>query len=167
MGAQRAFRGGVGGLLRADSVLPHPHHLHPGTDQHRPAQESPRLCCHHRPASREVHRHRHPARCALISFFFYYTLFLPRGKVRPPDKVQLKAAIIVPLDGFARSEQDPSICRRIGQSLYRCGFFIYPCDILLQHRHMYTCKGLVTAYQTRAEGVCICQKAVMSLLAHM
>ncbi len=36
----------------------------------------------------------------------YYTLFLPRGKVRPADKLQLKAATVL-LVGLARSKQDP------------------------------------------------------------
>ncbi len=37
----------------------------------------------------------------------YYTLFLQKGKVRPADKLQLKAATILPLVGLARSKQDP------------------------------------------------------------
>ena len=45
----------------------------------------------------------------LILLLFYYTLFLPRGKVRPADKLQVKAATILPLDGLARSKQDPII----------------------------------------------------------
>ena len=32
-----------------------------------------------------------------LSLINYYTLFLPRGKVRPADKLQLKAATILPL----------------------------------------------------------------------
>ena len=33
--------------------------------------------------------------------------FLPRGKVRPADKLQSKAATILPFVGLARSKQDP------------------------------------------------------------
>ncbi len=32
--------------------------------------------------------------------YYYYYTFLPRGKVRPADKLQLKAAIILPLVGL-------------------------------------------------------------------
>ncbi len=42
----------------------------------------------------------------LLFYSYHYTLFLPRGKVRPADKLQLKAAIILPLVGLARSKQD-------------------------------------------------------------
>ncbi len=35
------------------------------------------------------------------------TQFLPKGKVRPADKLQIEAAQILPLDGLARSKQDP------------------------------------------------------------
>ena len=43
----------------------------------------------------------------MLYYCYYYTLFLPRGKVRPADKLQLKAAILLPLVGLARSKQDP------------------------------------------------------------
>ena len=49
----------------------------------------------------------------------YYTLSLPRGKVRPADKLQLKAAIILPLVGLARSNQDPINRGHGAQYLYR------------------------------------------------
>ena len=45
--------------------------------------------------------------CYYYYYCCYYTLFLPRGKVRRADKLQLKAAIILPLVGLARSKQDP------------------------------------------------------------
>ncbi len=49
---------------------------------------------------------------SLLVELLLYMLFLPRGKVRPADKLQLKAAIILPLYGVARSKQDPSgLCR--------------------------------------------------------
>ena len=51
--------------------------------------------------------------------YYYYTLFLPRGKVRPADKLQLKAAIILPLVGLARSKQDPVNRGHGAQYLYR------------------------------------------------
>ena len=44
-------------------------------------------------------------------FYYYsYTLFLPKGKVRPADKLQVKAATILPLGGLDRSRQDPINC---------------------------------------------------------
>ncbi len=46
-------------------------------------------------------------------YFYYYTLFLPRGKARPADKLQLKAAIIF------RSKQDPINRGHGAQYLYR------------------------------------------------
>ncbi len=49
----------------------------------------------------------------------YYTLFLPTGKVRSADKLQLKAATILPLVGLARSKQDPINRGHGAQYLYR------------------------------------------------
>ncbi len=45
-------------------------------------------------------------------YYQYYTLFLSRGKVRPDpaDKLQLKAATIIPLVGLARSNQPWARC---------------------------------------------------------
>ncbi len=45
--------------------------------------------------------------------------FLPRGKVRPADELQLKAATILPLVGLARSKQDPVTRGHGAQYLYR------------------------------------------------
>ncbi len=33
----------------------------------------------------------------VLYYYCYYTLFLPRGKVRPADSLQVKAATILPL----------------------------------------------------------------------
>jgi hypothetical protein len=53
----------------------------------------------------------------LFSLFYYFMLFLPRGKVR--RQAAVKAAKILPLVGLARSKQDP-INRGLGaQYLYR------------------------------------------------
>ncbi len=49
----------------------------------------------------------HCVGCDLFYYILYYSLFLPKGKVRPADKLQLKAATILPLVGLARSKQDP------------------------------------------------------------
>ncbi len=54
-----------------------------------------------------------------ILHYYYYTPFLSRGKVRPADKLQLKAAIILPLVGLARSKQDPVNRVHGAQYLYR------------------------------------------------
>ena len=43
----------------------------------------------------------------IYSFYYCYMLLLPAGKVRSADKLQLKAAMILLLDGLARSKQDP------------------------------------------------------------
>ncbi len=45
--------------------------------------------------------------------------FLPRGKVRPANKLQVKAAIILPRDGLTRSKQDPINGGHGAQYLYR------------------------------------------------
>ncbi len=37
--------------------------------------------------------------------YSYCTLFQPRGKMRVADMLQIKVAIILPLDGLARSKQ--------------------------------------------------------------
>ncbi len=50
---------------------------------------------------------------------YYHTLFLPRGKVRPADKLQLKAATILPLVGLARSMHHPINRGHGAQYLYR------------------------------------------------
>ena len=61
-----------------------------------------------------------PDKCvSLFIVIIYYTLFLPRGKVRPADKLQLKAATILPLVGLARSKQDPINRGHGAQYLYR------------------------------------------------
>ncbi len=41
------------------------------------------------------------------SAYYYYMLFLPRGKVRPADKPQVKDATMLPVVRLARSKQDP------------------------------------------------------------
>ena len=57
--------------------------------------------------------HRQPALFVFVLlhsfhyYFYYSTLLLPKGKVRPADKLQSKAATILPLVGLARSKQDP------------------------------------------------------------
>ncbi len=58
-------------------------------------------------------------RCYYYCYQYYWTLFLPRGKVRPADKLQLKAATILPLDGLARSKQAPVKRGHGAQYLYR------------------------------------------------
>ena len=60
----------------------------------------------------------------LSSYYYYYyyypnTPFLPRGKVRPADKLQFKASIFLPLVGLARSKQDPINRKHGAQHLYR------------------------------------------------
>ena len=45
-------------------------------------------------------------------FSFYCTLYLPKGKVRPADRLQIKAASIPPFAGLAKSKQDPLNHRR-------------------------------------------------------
>ena len=54
-----------------------------------------------------------------MHYYYYYTLFVPRGKVRPADKLELKAATILPLVGLARSKQDPINRGHGAQYLYR------------------------------------------------
>ena len=66
VGAQHALCGGVVRVLRHDGLLPDPHHLHPGVDQHRSAAQGARLCGHHRSPGRQLHRHCHSARCHLF-----------------------------------------------------------------------------------------------------
>ncbi len=54
-----------------------------------------------------------------IYYHCYYMLFLPKGKVRPADKLQMKAATILPLAGLARSKQDAMNRGHGAQYLYR------------------------------------------------
>ncbi len=54
-----------------------------------------------------------------VDILLIYTLFLPRGKVRPADKLQPKAATILPLVGVARSKQDPINRGHSAQCWYR------------------------------------------------
>ncbi len=48
-----------------------------------------------------------PAAMQSLSCHYHYAIFLPEGKMRPADKLQLKAATILPLDGPARSNHGP------------------------------------------------------------
>ncbi len=51
-----------------------------------------------------------PAFLALLLQYYWYhsrTFFLPRGNVRPADKLQFKAATKLPFVGPARSKQYP------------------------------------------------------------
>ncbi len=49
-------------------------------------------------------------RASIDNNYYNYTLFPPKGKVRPADKQQLKIATILPMVEPARSKQDPINC---------------------------------------------------------
>ena len=76
------------------------------------------------------HRHQLPRRPLLVHSGMFQTpqatllllllhAFLPKGKLRPADKLQLKAATILPLVGLARTKQDPINRGHGAQYLYR------------------------------------------------
>ena len=52
-------------------------------------------------------------------YYNYYTLFLPTGKVRSADKLQLITPTFLPLVGLNRSKQDPINRGHGAQYLYR------------------------------------------------
>ena len=43
----------------------------------------------------------------VVVLLLLYAIPAKRGKVHPADKLQVKAAKCLPLDGLARSKQDP------------------------------------------------------------
>ena len=55
------------------------------------------------------------AQYGLSIVYYYHMLFLPKGKVRPADKLQLRAAKILPLVGLARSKQNANNCGHSAQ----------------------------------------------------
>ncbi len=64
-----------------------------------------------------------------VDYYHHCMLFLPEGKIRPADKLQIKAATILTPVGLARSKQDPMNRGHSTQYLYRplpggffCGF---------------------------------------------
>ncbi len=83
-----------------------------------------------RPHQSLRHRHAHIFSCYCYCCDCCYTLFLPRGKVRPADKLQLKAATIVPFVGLARCKQDPINRGHGAQYLCRRGHLLLSCQIL-------------------------------------
>ncbi len=52
-------------------------------------------------------------------YCYYYYYYASPAKVRLAEKLQLKADIILPLVGLARSKQDPIYCGHGAQYLYR------------------------------------------------
>ena len=59
--------------------------------------------------------------CCLELSQIFYTLFLPKGKVRPADKLRLKAATILPPVG--------QIQARPNQPWARCSVFVGSCSL--------------------------------------
>jgi hypothetical protein len=55
----------------------------------------------------------------LLLLLLLHAIPAKRGKVRPADKLQVKAAKFLPLVGLARSKQDPINRGRDAQYLYR------------------------------------------------
>ena len=60
-------------------------------------------------------------RNVVLFFILLHAFPARRGKMRPADKLQVKAAKFLPLVGLARSKQDP-----INQPWARCSVFISP-----------------------------------------
>jgi hypothetical protein len=55
-----------------------------------------------------------------LSSLLSHAIPAKRGKVHPADKLQEKAAKLLPLVGIARSKQDPINCGHGAQYLYCC-----------------------------------------------